>query len=121
MERIHFIEVKGKKILIEDFSGLKPGEEFSRTLETARRTIAGEPPKSVLALFDATDAYFDKDSLSALGDFVKQNTPFIKLACAVGIKGLLVVALQAVTRLGGRSFKMFSTREEAIEHLTSLE
>jgi hypothetical protein len=121
MERIHFIEIKGKKILIEDFSGLKPGEEFNRTLETARQIIASQPPKSVLALFDATDAYFDKDSLSALGDFVKQNTPFVKFSCAIGIKGLLVVALQAVTRLGGRSFKIFSTKEEAIEHLTSLE
>jgi len=117
MERIRFIEYKGQKILIEDFSGLKPGEEFDETLETARQIIASQPPQSVLALFDATNASFDREALNAMGRFVKQNTPYIKKACTVGIKGLLVVALQAVSRLGGRSFHTFDTREEALEFL----
>ncbi|MBN1896070.1 hypothetical protein JW906_16410 [bacterium] len=117
MDRIRFIEYKGKNILIEDFSGLKPGEEFDKTLETARQTIASQPPKSVLALFDATNASFNMEALNAMSGFVKQNTPYIKKACAVGIKGLLVVALQTVTRLGGRSFHTFDTRDEALEFL----
>jgi hypothetical protein len=121
MERIQWIDVKGRKILLEDFSGFKPGDEFKETLARARQEIAGQPPKSVLALFDATDANFDMESITALGDFVKQNTPFIKYACVVGITGLLVVALQAVSRVGGRDFKMFSTRQEAMDFLAGLD
>jgi hypothetical protein len=120
MERIQWLDFKGRKILIEDFSGVKPGDEFRETLAKASRAIASQPPKSVLALFDATDANFDMESLTALGEFVKQNTPFVKFSCAVGITGLLVVALQAVQRVGGRDFKMFSDRQEALEFLAGL-
>jgi hypothetical protein len=121
MERIHWMEVQGKKILIEDFSGLKPGEEFDLTVRKAKEAIGNQPPKSVLAVFDATDANFDMEAINSLGDFVKDNTPFIKFACVVGIKGLLVVALQAVSRVGGRDFKVFSARQEAIDYLAGLE
>jgi hypothetical protein len=121
MERIRFVEHKGKSILLEDFSGVKPGEEFKQTLDHARLAIVSQPPKSVLALFDATGANFDMDSLTALGDFVKSNTPFIKYAAVVGITGLLTIALQAVQRVGGRDFKVCSSREEAMDFLAGLE
>ncbi len=121
MERIRFIEHKGKSILLEDFSAVKPGEEFKQTLDQAVRTIRSKPPKSVLAVFDATDSNFDMESLTALGDFVKKNTPFMKFAAVVGITGLLTIALQAVERVGGRDFKVCSTREEAMDFLAGLE
>lgn len=121
MERIRFVEHKGKSILLEDFSAVKPGEEFQQTLEQAGLAIRSQPPKSVLALFDATNANFDMESLTALGEFVKKNTPFIKFAAVVGITGLLTIALQAVQRVGGRDFKVCSTREEALDFLAGLE
>lgn len=121
MERIRFVEHKGKRILLEDFSAVKPGDEFKQTLDQAALTIRSQPPKSVLAVFDATDANFDMESLTALGEFVKKNTPFMKYATVVGITGLLTIALQAVQRVGGRDFKVCSTREEAMDFLAGLE
>jgi hypothetical protein len=121
MERIRFIEHKGKNILLEDFSEVKPGEEFNKILEQARLMIMSQPPKSVLALFDATGANFDMEALTALGDFVKKNTPHVKYATVVGISGLLTIALQAVQRVGGRDFKVCSSREEAMDFLAGLE
>ncbi|MDM7927005.1 MAG: hypothetical protein QUS35_13445 [bacterium] len=121
MERIRFVEHKGKRILLEDFSAVKPGDEFKQTLDQAALTIRSQPLKSVLAVFDATDANFDMESLTALGEFVKKNTPFMKYATVVGITGLLTIALQAVQRVGGRDFKVCSTREEALDFLAGLE
>ena len=36
MERVSFIECKGKRILLEDFSRMSPGKEFSRTIAKAQ-------------------------------------------------------------------------------------
>jgi hypothetical protein len=117
MERVRLIQHHGKNILLEDFTGLTPGKEFMDTLDTARKTIAGQPAKSVLALLDATNAHYDGETLSALQDFVKANTPFIKAASVVGIGGLSKIALNAITRFSGRTFGIFNTREEAMEWL----
>jgi hypothetical protein len=117
MERIRFVQHHGSKILLEDFSGLAPGKEFMETLDAASKIIATQPAKSVLALLDATNAHYDGETLSALQDFVKANTPFIKAASVVGIGGLSKIALNAITRFSGRTFGIFNKREEAMEWL----
>jgi len=119
MERVKFIDYKGKKILLEDFSGLKPGEEFDKTLEEARKTIHSQPEHSVLALFDASDGYFDQDVMNKMKDFTKSNNPYMKAAAVVGITGLLKIALITVTKVAGRDFKTFNTRDQALEWLVA--
>jgi hypothetical protein len=119
MERVQFITYKGKKILLEDFTNLKPGPEFTTTLKKAQTTIATQPPKSVLALFDATGASFNNEFLNSMKEFTNANTPYIKDATVVGITGLLQVALAAVSKFSGRQFNSFKTREEAMEWLAT--
>ena len=89
MERVRFVQHKGKNILLEDFSGLAPGKELMETIDVARKTIASQPPKSVLAVMDATNAHYDNEALGALKEFVKANTPHVKASSVVGITGLL--------------------------------
>ena len=117
MERLEFITYKGKAILVEDFTNMKPGEEFMKALDEAARMIHSNPPKSVLAVFDATGAHFNNDILEAMKSFTKGNTPYIKAATVVGITGLLKIALKAISTFSGRDFHDFNTREEAMEWL----
>ena len=121
MGRVTFMDYKGKKILLEDFTNLRPGSEYEDTLKTAQAMIAAEPQKSVLALFDATNCTFNNDMLNQMKEFTKANTPYIKKATVVGITGLLQVALSAVSKFAGRDFFSFKTREEALEFLVSVE
>ncbi|MBN2103512.1 hypothetical protein JW835_05670 [bacterium] len=117
MERIQFIEHKGKKILLEDFSGMKPGDEFAEVLAEARKIIHSQSKSSVLALFDATDAMYDHDTLDQVKEFSASNTPYIKASAVVGITGLRKIALTAVSKLSGRDFKVFNSRREALDWL----
>ncbi len=119
-DRVHFFQHKGKSILLEDYSNLSPGPEFLDTLKKAQETIGHQPQKSVLALVDVSNSHFDMESLNAFGKFVKANTPFIKCTVVVGVKGLVEVGLMAVSRLGGRSFETFDTKEEALDYLIAL-
>jgi hypothetical protein len=120
-DRVRFIQYKGKTILIEDYSNLGPTPEFFETLRTAQEVIGRQAEHSVLAVVDVSNSTFDMEILNALGKFVKANTPFIKCAAVVGVKGLAEVGLMAVSRLGGRSFKTFAAKEEALEYLAGLE
>jgi hypothetical protein len=117
MEKLQFITYKGKRILVEDFTNQKVGPEFIEGIHKAQALIANQPPKSVLAVFDATGASFNNDILNAMKEFTRANTPFIKAAAVVGITGLLQIALTAVSKFSGRNFVSFNTREEAMDWL----
>ncbi len=119
MERIQFVQYKGKSILIEDFSNLRPGPEFLSLVAQAQKTIAAQSPKSVLALLDATNATYNTEILGAFKNFVQANSPYIKHATVIGITGLLNLALTAVTRAAGRPLHVFPTRQAAMDFLVS--
>jgi len=119
MDRTKFIEHKDKQILLVDFSGIKPGEEFNEAVEESKKIIHSQPEKSVLALFDATDGHFDQEVINKLKEFAASNTPYIKTSALVGVTGLLNIALMTISKFAGRDFKTFSTREEALEWLVT--
>lgn len=119
MARIDFTEHKGKKILVEDFSNISNPVELIALIEEARKVIATQPSKSVLAVLDASHSRFNNDVLNAMKEFTKANTPYVKHACVVGIDGLLNVALTAVSKFSGRSFKACSSLEEAKDWLVT--
>jgi hypothetical protein len=115
--RIQIVQHKGKDILIQDFSGLKPGEEFRTGIGEARTYIASQPPKSVLSVFDGTGAIYNAEVVAALKEFTKHNEPYMKASTVVGIEGILSIALMAVSRFSGRVFKTFKDRQSAMDWL----
>jgi hypothetical protein len=119
MSRISFIEYKGKKLLMEDFSHAAAPEELIAWIDEARKVIASQPEKSVLAVLDATGSRFNNDVLEAMKQFTKANAPYVNHACVVGIDGLLAVALTAVSKFSGRSFKTCANMQEAKDWLVS--
>ncbi len=117
MGRISVVEHRGKRILLQDFSGLRSGEEFDRALAEARAYIASQPAKSVLSVFDATQAHYDAATLAALKDFTRGNSPYIRASAVVGVAGLLNVALMAVSAFSGRTLKSCPDRTAAMDWL----
>jgi hypothetical protein len=120
-DRVRFIEHKGKSILLQDYSNLRPGPEFYELVDIAQKLIAAQPPKSVLSLVDATQSVFDAGVLVALKRFAQANTPYMKFTAAVGITGLKEVGLMAVSKAAGRPFETFDNRESALDFLAELD
>jgi hypothetical protein len=117
MGRIGTVEHLGKRILLMDFTGLRPGEEFERSIAEAKAYIAGQPAKSVRSVFDATGAVYNATALGVLKDFTKHNEPHMRASAVVGVEGLLNVALVAVSKFTGRTFKTFPDRRSAMDWL----
>jgi hypothetical protein len=117
MSRVSFVEHQGKRIFVMDFSHLRPGDEFLASVAEAKAWFASQPPKSALSIFDATGAVYNLEVVSVLKDFTKHNEPFVKASTVVGVEGLLNIALSAVSKFSGRTFKTFKDRPSAMDWL----
>src|SRR5271169_738088 len=94
MDRVQFITHKGKRILYFDLSSCKFAE-ISDVIAEAKRTVAGQPPGSVLALTNVTDTELSKNSSAVIKDFTAHNKPFIKASAVIGVEGLRKVIYNA--------------------------
>lgn len=118
MERIEFIEHKGKKILLIDFSGCSPREIMM--LCTAAREVIGRQPKgSVLAMADFTGATFNKDAVTRIQEVTTVDAPFVKRAAWVGTESLPETYYKAIQTFSTREFVSFKTRAEALDWLAT--
>ncbi len=117
MGRINFINYQGKSILFGDFANLRPGKEFEEAVDEAQSLIAGQPPNSVLAVFDATNAHYDMEVVTRMKEFVQANTPYIRKSAVVGISGLMLIALNTLANVSGRKFPVFETQQAALDYL----
>lgn len=119
MGRINFIQYQGKNILIEDFSNLYPGQELLETIAEAKKLITSQPHNSVLAVLDATNTHYDMEIITAMKEFVRANSPYIRSSAVVGVAGLLNIALQALSTASGRTFPAFKDRQAALDYLAN--
>lgn len=110
--RVRYIEHKEHRILYIDFSHATP-DEFLATIELAERTIAGEPPSSVLTLTNAEKAMHDRRVTERLKSYVEHNKPFVRAGAVVGLNELRKIVFNFLNKASGRSLKAFDDITDA--------
>lgn len=115
MERISVVQHQGQTVLVQDFTGLREGDDYRRALSEAKAYIGRQPPASVRSVFDATGAVYNAAVIAELKDFTAFNKPFMKASAVVGVEGILGIALLAVEKFSGRTFKRFKDRAAALD------
>lgn len=119
MEKIGFIDHKGKKILLYDFSYTKKSDDVVGLIKQAGTIAKKQPPKSILVLTDVTEAHYSVETTQALKELAKENTPYVKASAVTGVTGLKKVIFDAILKFSGRDIKLFSSREEALDWLAA--
>ena len=117
MERTRFIDHRGKRILLLDYSGIQNAEQAISTVEQSKRVVAQHPPHSLLVLTDVKDARYNTAVLQALKELAAHNGPYVKASAIVGMNGLHRIAYQAVLLFSRRKIRAFDTREQALDWL----
>ena len=120
MEKIKFINHKGKQILHIDFSNCSP-QEMLIHMQQAQRIISTQPKYSVFTLTDVTNAHYDRKVSAAMKEYTNANKPFVKAAAIVGVTGMKEVILNAIIFFTRRSFTLFDNIENAKEWLAAKE
>jgi hypothetical protein len=112
MERIKFIQHKGKEILLLDFSRCTVTDALA-LIDKAAAAIRTRPEQSLLTLTDVTDMRFDDTVNQRMKEFTSHNKPYVRAAAVVGITGLKKILFQAVMTFSKRKINTFDDRETA--------
>lgn len=115
--RIRFVDYKGKRILLEDFSNVKSEDELEKLIWQAETVVHSQLPKSLLVVVDMTSSTFGPKVSQTSKEASKSNSPYIKASAMVGMSKLMEIILNSVRTVSGRSIASFGTREEAYEWL----
>lgn len=117
MAEVKFINHKGKKILLMDFTYSKP-EEMLEAIEETKKIVRKYPEKSILGLVDVRYSPFDAELSDALKELAAHDRPYIKVSAIVGVTGLKKLAYMAMLRFTGRkNILMFNKIETAKDWL----
>jgi hypothetical protein len=117
-ERARFIEHKGKKIFVLDFSNCQPSEMLALVDECARQ-VRSQPKKSIYTVTIATGAKFDFDVVNKLKQLTSENEPYVIKSAVVGMTGMQQVVLMIVSNFSNRKFELFDSVEKAKEFFAS--
>ena len=115
-----WIEHKGKKILVNDYTGIKLEKEMIAHLNGAVGMVASLAPGSeVLMLLDFTGTFTTPGYIEAARKTEKETIEKFKVKRAVlGITGAKEILLKGFNLLAKQKLTPFHTREEALDYLT---
>ncbi len=110
---------RGRRVLYQEFSGFgMDAAALRREVDLVDAEIVKQPPGSILALADLNGTV----TSSAVVELFKQSAavtkPFIAKQAIIGIGGVQKFLAQMVARASGQAFRLFSSKEEAMDWLT---
>ncbi len=122
MERTHFIQYRGREIVLLDYSGLTVEAETLAEIEKSRQFMGKlKPDGTHLTLTDGSDARYTPKVLEALKELAAHDKPFVKAGAVVSNSRLVRVVVAAVAVFTGRHLPVFESRDEALEWLLAQE
>ena len=115
---IGFIEERGCRLLLLDFSGLKDSAATLAEIARARQFFEGLPKrKQILTLVDVSRMRYDNDVLRAFQELTRHDEPWERAVAVFGLRGIGLVAFRASNLLSGSRLHGFREREEAVAWL----
>ncbi|MCP4606766.1 MAG: STAS/SEC14 domain-containing protein [Proteobacteria bacterium] len=115
-ERTSWIKHKGQTILVRDYSKLG-GEEAIRIVTQHADEVDKKGIRGLLVLVDITDAYANKEVLSAFKNASAKAKPYFKKTAVIGAVGVLKFFLHLVDTFASLESRSFDTKEEALDWL----
>jgi len=115
-DRIHFIEHKGKQILLFDFSHTT-AQQMQLLLEHVRITVARHARESLVTLADYTGATVDHAVATKIKEVLTLDRPFVKKTAWIGTENIPHAFLENFHSFSQREIVTFKTREEAMDWL----
>jgi len=118
MNRVRFIEHKGQRVLLFDYSNLTDEREMLIVIARRKKVVSEQPPASLLTLADVTGARFSREAMEKAKEAAVLDLPFVKRAAVVGATtGRQQAQLEAAEMFAMRQWTRFDTREQALDWL----
>ena len=115
-DRIRFIEHKGKRVLLLDFSHAT-AHQMQLLLAYVRTIVAREGPRSVLILANYEGAEVDHEVATKIKEVLTLDRPFVKKTAWIGAEHIPHAFMENFHTFSRREIVTFKTREEALDWL----
>jgi hypothetical protein len=119
VDRVRFVEHKGKRVLFHDLSNISDPRDAFPAVAQSKAIVAQQPPKSLLTLTYVQGSRFNREIIDALKDLVVHNGPYVRHGVIVGLAGLQKVVYVTLTQLTGRRLPTFATVDEGLDWLVA--
>ena len=120
MDRVRFIEHKGKRIILLDFAGIVDSAQGLNAVAEATRFIGAQPVGGgTLTLTDVTDTRYDRQIVEAFKEMTAKNRPIVKAAAIVSSSSLHRAAISMIALFSRRKLEVFDSRPEALDWLVT--
>lgn len=116
MERVQFIEHKGKQVLVIDFQGCT-AEEMYAVVDQVEEVVTAQPRGSVLLVADYTGTRVTKETAARIKEATARDVPYVKHAAWVGVEAIPAPLFRAIEAFSTRKFVPFKTRADALDWL----
>jgi hypothetical protein len=116
MDRVKFIEHKGRKILHIDMSNCMENEVLA-LVEESKKVIKSQPEKSLLTLTDVTHARYNASVVAAVQMYVRDNKPYVKAAAIIGVNAIKKIIFNKVMEFAQREIRAFEDANKAKDWL----
>jgi threonine synthase len=116
-----WIEHKGKKIFLSDYSGFQDFNAFKAEVDYSTSITITQPDDSVLLLVDVTDTAGNQEMVDYITKSANKDKEKMKKTAVIGVSGYRRIFLRTVVRLTGMSVKDFDDIEKAKDWLVKNE
>ena len=117
-DRIQFVEHKGKRILLIDFSHAT-AQQMQLLLEHVRITVAQHARELLLTLADFEGAEIDHAVATKIKEVLTLDRPFVKKTAWIGTDNIPHAFFENFHSFSRREIVTFKTRQEAMDWLVS--
>jgi len=118
MAGTEILKHNGKSIFYMNFTNVSSIEEIKSIIDQSIKFIRIQPQKSVIALTNLENIFFNSHVKDLFLDFVKHNEPYIKTSAVIGMSGLVRIMFNGVMKLSGRDVRSHETMNKALDFLT---
>ena len=112
-----WIEHKGKRIFLADYSGFTDFEKFKAELDYSTSITINEPKNSVLLLCDVTGTIGHQEMIDYLTKSASKDKDNMKKTAVIGVSGYRKIFLRAVVQFARISVVPFDDIEQAKDWL----
>ena len=117
MNNTKIINYKGQSIFFMDFSASKTQDDVAKVIEESIAYIQKQPMKSVVALTNMENIFFNNNVKNNFIQFLKGNKSYIKTSSLYGMSGLARILFNGIMKITGREIRSFETEAEAKDFL----
>lgn len=119
MKEPEIIKHNDKNIIYLNFSNIKKKDQIIDLEIAGGELIQQQKFNTALVLTNMGNMFFNNEIRTVFIQIAKDNTPNIKAAAVIGLYGIISCMYKGFLIATGRNIKLFKTKKEALEYLTS--